>query len=267
MASTEGDRAPAVIGEEAYRNLVRSGGFEARPLLEYCVDVFDQGLGVDYELSRTYHVVAAERDLPLLLSLQGVKLYVFSRCHHVTVKGDVKNEHWHGLMRFTSGTKRSCLLRLRKRVGSFSTGTRFHPVLCFDSVLDVYHKLSCKDRVGMHVCYNTSVAPSTLEHSAIPEILFKGGVTGCARVRHELIMSVKDFFKDRSVSSMWNLDDRDVLSYGLHVYDTCMCSNGKVGIELRERVDRKRNPHFNRDVGQLARKKRRTYHDDMSLCQ
>jgi hypothetical protein len=93
--------------------------------------------------------------------------------------------------------------------------------------------------------------------------MFKGGVTGCARVRYDLTVSVKDFFKDRSVSSMWNLDDRDALSYGLHVYDTCMCSNGKVGKELRERVDRKRNPYFNSDDGQLLRKKRKPSHGVM----
>lgn len=246
------------IGNTAYYELLQSSGLSPKPLLEYFEDVFAEGTTPAYELSRTYHLIANEVDIPFVTAIPELKYYAFTRCHLVADDGSVAHEHFHALVRFTSGTRSALRQRMTRNKTSFHRQSRFKVVNCFDHVLGVYRYICCGDGLKIarrgadglygspHTHYCRSVYDAKLLH---------GRGVDCITCRSRLVDGVREFLSKQLMTATWKfgeLDDDEVS--GLHDFDTCLCSRGKVGLERRRAANQKRSDYYKTEEGKKMRK-------------
>lgn len=207
-------------------------------------------VGVDYISNPKdwYHLLGAIHDFTLLLNEGSIKWYTLCRCHLVDENNCTAHEHFHALVNFKTSTMLGFKKRLQRNGLRLNSKTTFKKILCLDHAVGVMRYICCAD--GQKQTRRDADGLMGAPHTHYSRCVFNREWCHprgrrCSTTRNAIIaIAAKDLDIDKLG---FQLDQ-------LHVYNTCLCARGRLGMEKKAEARRKRREFYLTERGQEVRK-------------
>lgn len=234
------------MGDEAYKNMLRSAGLKTRSYEEVAKDW-------EKKSSEWYHALIADEDLPKVLAIPNLNIYAWTRCKLIANDGSEAHLHWHGLVHFFEGSKESWRVKSHRCGVKFtSKKNTFKKIKCLDHAVGVLRYLACKDgqRVGRRDGDGLCTHPHT-HYSRQPIEGHHRHERGkrCGQIRDEISTEI-GMNIDLANKPNWTL-------LQLHDHKKCLCDRGEIGLARKAEANEKRRAYYKTPAGIEMKKKYR----------